>query len=119
MIEEMRRLAIGSFNPGRESLKVFPGFTYKVGPVDIVISIVEVDLKDELVRRSPGGMQEGGSGMDYRFATPSDFNSELVWTEKSRSFIGHCVGEAFCGETSEDFSNGYGTDTTKLFLRGM
>ena len=89
MIEEVRRLAIGSLNPGGESWKVFPGFTYKVGPVDIVVGVVKVDLKYELVRRGPGVVQEGGSGMDNRFATPSDFNSELVWTEKNRSFFSH------------------------------
>ena len=89
---------------------MFPGFTYKVGPVDVVIRIVQIDLKYELVRRGPGGVQEGGSGMDYRFATPSDFNSELVWTEKSSGLFGHCIGKALRGETSIDFTNGYGTN---------
>ena len=112
-------MAIGSFNPGRESWEMFPGLAYKMGPVDVVICIVEVNLKYELVGRSSGGMPEGGGGMDDRFASPSDLDSKLVWTEESRSFFSHRIGKALCGKTSEDFSNGYGTDTTKLFLCSM
>ena len=103
-------LSIGCLYPGREGWKMFPGFTYKVGPVDVVIRIVQIDLKYELVRRGPGGVQEGGSGMDYRFATPSNFNSELVRTEKSGGLFSYCIGEALCSETSVDFSNGYRSD---------
>ena len=90
-----------------------------MGTIDIVISILKVNLQDKAIF---DGRLRGNCCrccVDYSLATPSNFDAKLIWTEDRDSVVCYENCQAFRGETNKDITNCYGPHPALFFICGM